>query len=503
MSYSVIIKNGTIVDGTGSPVFLGDIGIKKDIISKIGDLSQEKADFVFDASGFYVSPGFIDLTSHSDNYGTLFNSPLQESLLSQGVTTILLGNCGKSLAPIIKEESVTLNSNWNTMKEYLNSLEKIGVGPNCATLVGQETLFKNGQNPEERMFLLEKSLKEGAFGMSSNFSFHNLTEELKEETINFLKKIKKENGLYKIHLQDEGKNFLPSVVSVVDLARQSGVRAVISHFKAVGRGAWPDFKKAIDIIERVRKDGVDISFDVFPYLRTGSRLVSLLPMWAKDGSDNEILERLNNQTIRDHIIYDLQNMTLHSENILIAAASENKKIIGKTLQQISLNLEKTPEETLLEILKINNLSVSIFGRVVNSKNLFNALNRDYSAISSNGAGYNLNFKKSLDLVHPRSFGAFPRFISKLSREANLTIEQAIRKVTGIPASLLGLKNRGILKEGFTADINIFDKNNFKDLATYLSPYKYASGIKLLLISGKPVFFEERFIGKFGKILKKL
>ena len=503
MSYSIIIKNGTIVDGTGSAPFLSDIGIKKDIISKIGDLSAENADFVFDATGLYVSPGFIDLTSHSDIYGSLFHSPLQESMLAQGVSTILLGNCGESLAPITKKESISINSDWNTMEEYLKFLEKIGIGVNCATLVGQETLFKNSQDFGDRLFLLEKSLKEGALGMSSNFSFHNLIDELKEETKIFLKKVKKAGGIYKVHLQDEGKNFLPSVVSVVDLTRQTGVRTIISHFKAVGRSAWPDFYKALNIIEKAREENVDISFDVFPYLRTGSRLVSLLPSWAKEGGDKDILEKLNNKTHTEHIVYDLKNMTLHPENILIASAEENKKIVGKTLQQISLNFEKGAEETLLEILKLNNLSVTIFGRVVNSQNLLSAINKDYSMISSNGAGYNLNIKSSLDLVHPRSFGAFPRFISKLTNVANLTIEQAIKKITGVPASMLGLKNRGILKEKYVADISIFDKNNFKDMATYFSPYKYASGIKLLLISGNIAFFQEKFLGKFGKVIKKL
>lgn len=511
MAYSIIIKNGTIIDGVGTKSFVGDIGIKKDIISKIGDLSQENADFVFDATGFMVSPGFIDVTCHSDVYGTLFHAPLQESLITQGVSTILLGNCGESLAPLVKKESLSglerwtnlsINADWNSMEEYFESIQKNGIGVNCATLVGQETLLRNSEDSNGRLFLLEKSLKEGAWGLSSNFSFHNLSEGLKEETKILLKKVQKANGLFKIHLRDEGKNFLPAVVFAVELARQTGVRTVISHFKAIGREAWLDFDKALNIIEGARKDNVNISFDVFPYLRTGSQLISLLPLWAREGNNQDIIKRLSNSVSLQHIIYYLKNITLHPERILIASASEDKKIVGKNLKSISQDYGKSPEETIVEILKTNNLNVAIFGLSILSKNLLIALKKEYSAVSSNGLGLNLSFMKSDDLAHPRSFGAFSRFISKLIPVANLTIEEAIKKITSIPASMLGLKDRGILKKDFIADINVFDYSNFKDASTYSNPYKYSSGVKFLLISGNVVFLREQFLGKFGRILKK-
>lgn len=509
--YSIVIKNGTIVDGTGGAPFLADIGIKKNIISTIGDLSEEKADFIFDATGFFVSPGFIDITNHSDAYGTLFYAPLQESLMAQGVSTILLGNCGESLAPIVKKESISINANWNSMEEYFSEIEKVGIGVNCATLVGHETLLRNSDDLEGRLFLLEKSLKEGALGMSSNLSFHDLNDGLMEEIKIFLKKVKKAGGIYKIHLRDEGKGFLPAVVAAIHLARDTGVRTIFSHFKAVGRSSWPDFNKALNIIEKAREEGTaNISFDVFPYLRTGSKLVSLLPLWAQEGSKEDVLERLSEKATAEHIIYDLKNITLHPERILIAEAGEAKKITGKTLLRISRDWGKSPEEAILEILKINNLNVTIFGRTINQKNLISALQKDYSVVSSNGAGYDLSFKKSGDLPHPRSFGAFPRFISKLAPAANLKIEEAIKKITSIPASMLGFKNRGILKRGFLADINVFDYKNFRDTATYSNPFRYSSGVKLLLVSGNIAFLggldkfitREQFLGKFGRIIKK-
>ena len=511
MAYSVIIKNGTIIDGTGSAPFAGDIGIKKDVISKIGDLSQETADFVFDAAGLTVSPGFIDITNHSDVYGTIFYASLQESLLTQGISTILLGNCGESLAPLAKIESLSglerwtnlpINADWNSVEEYFKSLEKNGIGVNCATLVGQETLLRNSDDPKGRLFLLEKSLEEGALGLSSNFSFHYLTEILKEETKIFLKKIKKANGIYKIHLRDEGKDFLPAVAFAVELARQSGVLTVISHFKAVGKDAWADFLKAINIIEIARKDGVNVSFDVFPYLRTGSHLIALLPLWAKAGDMKDIVRKLSDLKSLEHILDYLRSITLHSDRILIASAFKDKNIVGKSLKAISEDYGKSPEETIIEILKANNLNVTIFGRSIFQENLITAIKKEYSCVSSDGAGYNLSFEKTHDFVHPRSFGAFPRFISKIARSANLTLEEAVKKVTSIPAAMLGLENRGILKKNFIADINVFDSNNFKDASTYLNPYKYSSGVRCLLISGDPAFLDGQFLGKFGRIIKK-
>jgi N-acyl-D-amino-acid deacylase len=281
------------------------------------------------------------------------------------------------------------------------------------------------------------------------------------------------------------------------------VRTVISHFKAVGRGVWPDFIKAINIIDSARKSGVDISFDVFPYLRTGSPLVSLLPLWAKEGSKKDILDRLQSSANSEYLIRDLKNITLHPEHIIFASASEDKKIIGKTLEKISQDYGKSPEEVIVEILKTNNLDITILGRVISYKNLISALQNEYSAVSSNGAGYDLSFAKFGNLVHPRSFGAFPRFISKLVPAANLKIEDAIKKLTSIPASMLGFKNRGVLKNGFLADITAFDFNGLKDTSTYFHPYQYSSGIKLLLISGQIAFLKEKFMGKFGKIIKRI
>ena len=493
MAYSVLIKNGTIIDGAGRAPYLADIGIAEDRIKDIGDLSGAKAETVVDATGLLVTPGFIDITNHSDTYGTLFSDPHQESLLLQGITTILLGNCGESLAPIANQKAlaelerwvhVPFNADWNTMGEYLARLSRLGMGLNTASLVGQETLRRSAGTTEEMVYLLTQAMSEGALGMSSNFSLTHFSEALEQETLALLAVVQKHNGLHKIHLRDEGKNFLPAIVSVLNLARKSGARTIISHFKAIGKSAWHDCDRALRMIEKTRnEEGLNISFDVFPYLRTGSMLISLLPEWAREGDITTILARLRDPALRQHLVSDLQKITLHSDRILFASALEDKSIIGKTLAYVAEQTGKSAEETLVDILIVNNLNVTIFGKTIHGTNLIKNLQNTFSIVSTDGAGYNISLKQTKNLAHPRSFGAYARFFHLIAPTAKIPPEHAIEKMTSLPARALGLKDRGVLQKNYVADIAVFHPEEFKDRASYLKPYQYAEGMRHVFVSG--------------------
>lgn len=493
MAYSILIKNGLIADGKGGEPFRGDIAISNDKIADIGPNLGTGAEKIIEAGGFCVSPGFIDITNHSDVYGTLFFAPMQESMLMQGVTTILVGNCGQSLAPLITKNAINDLERWTTgfsvpidwteMKDFHKTLEKVGTGVNVATLVGQETLKRNSEKIEPALILLDSALRDGAWGLSSNFNFAAWSQDLEFETLELLKIVKKYDALYKVHLRDEGKDFLPSVAAVLRLARLSGARTVISHFKAVGRGAWKDFDGALKMIKVAEGEGLQISFDFFPYLRTGSMLVSLLPTWAKSGSGEEILRRVSDKYTKEQILDSLNKMTIHPERIMIASASHDKPIVGKTLKEISENSGMMPEELIIEILKISQLNVTVFGCTINQKNLLKAASYPGSIVSSDGAGYNLAFKNSGDLAHPRSFGAFPRFLGLVSKKAGIGLGEAIRKMTAFPAEKIGLHNRGLIAKGQIADIAAFT-SDFKDQGTYKNPYNYADGVKFLILSGR-------------------
>jgi len=512
MAYSILIKNGIVIDGTGTPPKKADVGISGNYIKDIGDLSGSSADKVIDASGKFVTPGFVDLTNHSDTYATIFSNPSQDSMIRQGVTTSLFGNCGESLAPIVKKETLLalnkwvtaseINLDWNSMSEYYKALADLRPGVNIATLVGHETLRRNVASPDEMVLLLESAMVQGAWGLSSNFSFSNWGDAL-PETTTLLKLVKRFNGLYKIHLRDEGKNFLPSVASLIDIARITGVRTVISHIKAIGKSSWGDFVKALRMIGLAKESDMEIYFDFFPYMRTGSMLINLLPSWAREGGDNLILKRISDPSDAARIINELKAITLHADRIFIASAKTDKKIVGKTLAEISLKVSMSPEEVILEILKINSLNVTFFGKTIVGKNLILASYHKDSVLASDGAGYDLNFQNAGNLVHPRSFGAYPRFFSVLAPKAKLKPEEAILKMTSLPAKILGLNDRGKLSKNFLADIAVFDELSFRDKATYKDPYRFPEGMKCVIVNGSVAYEEgSEQIERKGIILKK-
>ncbi len=513
MRYSVLIKNATVVDGTGRAPYQADIGVLGTIVKAIRPVGQlTEGDLVIDATNLYVTPGFIDITNHSDTYGTLFSLPSQDSLISQGVTTILIGNCGYSLAPMYQKSALEdlsrwttgeeSNVDWNSVSEFYEALYAMGMGVNVATLVGHETLRKNAHTQEEMALLLDRAFQEGAWGMSSNISLSGRVEEVREELKSLLPIVKKYNGVFKVHLGDEGQNMLPAVAGILAIAREIGVRTIFSHLKAIGRKSWRDFHKALEMIRRAQEEGVPITFDVFPYARTGSMLLSLLPAWAKDGDNATILARLNNPETYQYILKELQTITLHGERILIASVFKDKTLVGKTLYEISLNMGISQEEALLLILKTNNLGVTIFGKTLYPKNIIDALKEKNSIVASDGAGYGVSYEAAQGLVHPRSFGAFARFISKIGPLANLSIESIIHKITELPAQAIGIP-RGVLAEGTVADIAIFHPEEFSDRATYATPYAFSVGMKYVLVNGE-VSLENGILNRrgVGFILKK-
>ena len=311
--YSVIIKGGMVIDGKSGPMRQADVGVELDKIRAMGDLSGGSADLVIDASGKYAMPGFIDITNHSDTHWTLFNSPLQESLLTQGITTILGGNCGVSLAPLAGAKAIEgiqkwvdvsqINVNWQTMGEFLAEAEKKSFGVNFATLVGYGTLRRGILGDESRpasyeeikkiRYLLEEALKQGAFGVSMSLGSAHEKSASDEEIAEIFQAAEEYNVLTKHHLSDEGKNILPAVSRLLSFGRLDSVRTHISHFKALGRTAWENFGRALLMIEKAQKEGFEITCDFFPYTRTGSSLFELLPSWIRKFSTEELSVRNN------------------------------------------------------------------------------------------------------------------------------------------------------------------------------------------------------------------
>ncbi len=509
MAYDIVIKNGTVFNGKGDKPEKINIGISGDKITKLGG-ELKAARKTIDAKGKYVCPGFIDLTTHSDNHWTLLSQPLQKSLLSQGVTTILGGNCGFSLAPVIferdfKKSQTKFNINWRRTGEFLDHLEKNNLSLNFATLVGLNAI-QNENHEEESNFLLENALNEGAFGLSTNLGFTRSGYWPDKKLLKLFKIVAKYNGITKHHLEDEGQEILPSISRLINLARESNSKLHISHLKVLGRGAWRFASGAREMIKNARNSGMSITTDFFPYVKTGSNLFTLLPLWLRKMNKDEILEILASPSSTQYqsAIEYLKSITLHYDRITIASSLKNPDNVGKTIEKISGSTGLTPENVIMDLLRISDLDVSIFNAVISEADIKEIAKESYSMVASDGMGYDTPNPNIHELPHPRSFGTFPRFFRKYVREENVvTWEEAIHKMTGLPASVLDLKDRGVIETTAKADIVIFDPKTISDYSTYEEPFQFSKGVSSVIINGSVSFENEVETNSFsGQVLRR-
>ena len=502
-TYDIIIKSGMLYDGRGSDPLQGDIGIAGDRITAIGALTDGAATII-NAAGKYVAPGFIDITNHSDTHLTIFKYPGLESMLLQGVTTAIGGNCGASLAPLGSPDAIEgiqkwadiseININWATFEEYLGELGNLHPGINFGSFVGYGTLRRGviGDGvrvltPEERekvKFLLANALDQGAFGLSLGLSYGHEAISPTEELIEIAHVVRARGGMLKIHLRSEGNGLLAAVNEAVRIGREAEIPIQISHLKAIGRKSWRMLAPALDIINHAKESGLDINFDVSPYATTGSSLYLLIPAWAREGGFTELFKRIDDLVERKKIIDTLSTYTLHPNKILITS-SLIKNIVGKTLGEIAENAGITIEEALLASVRASEGRVSIIGKTLSVRNTRKEIENPHSFIASDGAGYSDTAFQSGDLIHPRSFGTFSHFWHRFVIErALISPQEAIKKITSAPAKKLNLRDRGVLAKGAFADVVVFDPNMFKERNTYRDPYKYAIGMDWVLVNGK-------------------
>lgn len=524
MAYDILIKSGTVIDGSGEPPKTVDLGIDGDEISFIGNGVETRANTTINASGKYVVPGFIDITNHSDTHLTLFKYPYLESLITQGITTIIGGNCGSSLAPLASKNAINsirkwadpsqINIDWATTAEFLTSMENFRLGVNFGTFIGYETMRRgvigdeprilNSEEREKVKFLLREGIKQGAFGLSLGLSYGHERVSTTEEIIEIARVLQENGGVLKVHLRSEGQEILASVNEVVRIGREIEIPIQISHLKAVGKKSWPYLKKALDLIEAARASGVNINFDVSPYRTTGSRLYLLIPAWARAGGLGELFKKLDDRVERQKVIEQLKIYTLHYDKILISSAKVNT-VVGQTVAELAEKSGLSPEETLLNIVRANEGQVGIINPTVAPRNTALEIKDKNSLVASDGEGYSEEEIKSGKLVHPRSFGAFAHFWHLFVKKLMLVSpEEAVKKMTSAPAEKLGLQKRGVLKTNNFADIVIFDPETFQDHANYKNPFQYSTGVEWVIINGKIVIENGKLLGvKAGRVLRKL
>ena len=527
MDFDILIKNGRIVDGTGNPWFKGDLGIRDGKIVKIGRIQKNEAEYIVNAKNLAVTPGFIDMHSHDELI--FFKDAFNKPKLSQGVTTVVTGNCGLSVAPVNKETLDVLKSytgilgediefTWRSYKEFLKNLEDInGIGTNFVGLIGHGTLRiavmgMEARGPtkeelEEMKRLLAQSMEEGAFGMSTGLIYPPGVYSKTEELIELSKVVAEYGGIYATHMRDEGNRVIKSVREAIRIGREAGVGVEISHHKVAGKANWGKIRETLKMIERAREEGIDITADAYPYTAGSSYLAAILPPWAHEEGEEKLKERCRNPKTREEMKKfieertDWQNFVKEAgwENIVLAYSPTYPEFIGKNILEISKEWNKDPYDVVFDIIAEDGASAEMIIFMMDEKDVEIVISHPYVMIGTDG------LDTGEGNPHPRAYGTFPRVIGVYVRDKKLmTLEEAIRKMTSLPAQRLGLKDRGLIKEGMWADIVIFDPKTIRDRATYDNPRATPEGIEYVIVNGVISIEKGELTGeKGGKILRRL
>ena len=522
----ILLKNGTIVDGSGNSSKIMDIGIKGDKIRFIGKNCPLSAEKIINAEGFIVSPGFIDVHTHTDI--GLIVEPSGGSKLMQGVTTEIGGNCGGSVAPRKSEDDeeykeqmktrYNITVDWTDFTGFFSRLEKKGIGINFCTLTGLGTIRAMVMGEENRpptreelaqmKELIDSSMKEGSVGVSSGLEYVPSSFAKMDEIIELAEIAVKYNGIYATHIRNEDDYVEEAVKEALDTAEKAGASLQISHLKACREKNWYKVDKILNQIHDAEKKGIDVNFDRYPYTAYNTGLSNLFPLWAREGGTEKFVERLRDNSLtekmKEEVVYKV-NSTGSWNSFLISSigSEENKKYQGKTVQKISEETGTEPFEFARTLLIEENNRVSMVGFAMSDENTKKVLADPLCMIASDGAVLSTSGPLARGNPHPRNYGTFPRAIAKYVREDKIcSLEEMIRKITSAPAKKFRLLNRGLLTEGFFADITVFDYEKIQDKATFNEPHQYPDGIKYVIVNGKIVLDNNKIKGKLpGKVLK--
>lgn len=511
MIYDLVIKNGKVIDGTGKKYYNASIGISGDIIQTISD-SEIEGKTVINADGLIVAPGFIDVHTHTET--GFLKDTLMYSKLSQGVTTDIIGNCGISMFPKPKDKGKLkdfnnycgelllgiddVESDFYDVGEYNNYLIDKKISMNCGILVGHGTIRINALGFADRKAskdeieimknLLENEMQKGALGMSLGLIYPPGSYSDKEELTELAKIIKKYNGVLSSHMRNEGDRIFESVEEMIEVAEKSGSHVHISHLKLMGPKNWKRASELVALIKSARSRGVNITADQYPYQATSTTLAAITPGYLKDGGNTKMVERLlrPNETLLKEIGL-LMNSRGGAKCVSIAYTHGNMtEIEGKNIFEISKILNKSEEETVAHILGTCDGKVTAVYHSMSEEDVDYIMSQEDILIASDGFSFEFNEKDRGGVPHPRTFGTFPRFL-RLNREKKLLpIEKAIRKITSLPAEYFNLDKNGYIREGYLANITIFDEEEITDKSTFSNPFQESEGINYVIINGKIV-----------------
>lgn len=467
----ILIKSAQIIDGSGSPGRRADVLLNSDRISAIGDMPNRKADMVIDGLGLFLAPGFIDIQANSDHYLSIFIHPDQKDFLLQGVTTIIGGHCGSSLAPLLYGtlESIRkwgdpnqVNVDWHSVRELFSALSRLKLGVNFGTLVGHSTIRRALIGEDRRDLtiselnvfkkVLVEALDDGAFGFSTGLGYAHSRQVPFAEIKELVSIVAKKNKLYTTHLRSEREGLFVAVEEALRIRKETSARTIVSHLRPL-LGFEDDFMKSLDLIDREFSSN-DIFFTNYPFDTSVVPIYTLLPVWAQEGGLEVMMSYIASSAVRDRIVKELKYFD--GTNVVIARAPGLEYLIGKTLAEFATNEERKVPEALLELMILTKLKAVVFYRNIDLGLAVKSLMRKSALITANSAG--LTDNKTM-LTHERFTRTFPRFLELALRSRALTLEGAIQKLTSVPAGELQLKDRGLVKDGYFADLVLFSQKD--------------------------------------------
>jgi dihydroorotase/N-acyl-D-amino-acid deacylase len=513
--FDLLIENGRIVDGTGSPGVRGDVGIRGGRIAAVGRLAGASAARRIDAAGRVVAPGFIDMLGQSEL--TILVNPHLPSKIFQGITTEVTGE-GGSIAPLndailaadrVGYEHLGIVPDWLTLGRYFARLERQGIGINVADYVGATQVRRMVLGDADRApsaaeldrmrALVAAAMEDGAMGLSTSLQYAPAPYAKTDELVALAAESARYGGLYATHMRSESHAVLPAIDEALTIARQAKTAVEIWHLKAAGKKNWGRMPEIVAKIEAARREGLDVTADTYAYTAWFNSFSAFIPPWAHDGGDQKLLERLRDPAARARIRHDMEHPDGTWDDeweeipgpeavlLCVVQSPELQPLQGKTLAEVANLWKKDPIDALMDILIADRAftSVAVFG--MSEPDVALALEQPWVSIDNDSQGTAPDGLLGREHPHPRAYGTFPRILRKYVREEHrLRLEDAIRKFAALPAAKLGLADRGVLKAGAWADVVVFDPETVHDVATFESPNQLSVGMDYVLVNGVPV-----------------
>lgn len=520
MTWSLLIKNGIVVDGSGADRRAADVAIAGDRIAAIAPGLEGEAARVIDASGLMVAPGFIDIHSHSDFFYQ--HCPSAESKVRQGVTTEVVGMCSFSPAPVHAERrdliaelaaalGARLDVGWTGFGEYLDHLDSLGLSVNVVQFVGHGALRLAAMGADDRppspdelermKRLLVEAIEAGAHGFSTGLVYAPSAFAETAELVELARAMAGSGGQYFTHIRGEADTLVAAVEEAIRIAADGGVGLQIAHIKAAGRENWPKMDTVLGLIDDARARGLDVSADVYPYAASSTVMVSLLPRWAHDGGLPELVKRLADAEARRRIVADCSRPddrwqttsgSVGWDDVMIATCGD-PRLEGMTLAELAANSGRPGAEAMMDLLLRFDGKVSMVLFSQTEDNVRKAIRHGAVMIGSDSIGLTCGHGPHPGKPHPRMYGTFPRVLGRYVREERLlSWEEGVARMSGRPAAKLGLSGRGLLRDGYFADVAIFDPATIGDAATFRDPHRYPAGISHVIVNGAVIVEGERF-----------